>query len=151
MTNPFETYGDRAMNGAQKNRMRREERREAKLRPPSALEIKQAEDAILAKLYRNYRRALKQEIIAAHGERFKKLESLLRGLRWQDAEMIVDHVFQTRWLMEQDEGTKLAVLGYIDESFCRSRVRDGRSPIDDALPGEPMTPFLKVRHLLFGY
>ncbi len=148
MPNPFEAYAERNLATPHKRRI---EKKEAKLRQPSALEIKQAEDEILAVLYRRYHRGLKAEIAAAHGADFKRLESLLRALRWSRAEEVVDHVFAARWLRDADDDTKLAVLGYIDESFCRARVRDGRSVMDDGLWDEPLTPFLKVRHLLFGY
>jgi len=151
VNNPFEAHAGRVMNEPQRRRAEKAERQAAKNRPPTALEVKQAEDAILAKLYRDYRRALKAEIAAANDPHFKKLESLLRNLSWSDADAIVDHVFTSGWLTHADDDTKTATLGYIDASFCRARTRHGLAPIDDGLPGEPLQPFVKVRFLLFGY
>lgn len=154
--NFFEAMGERQLTGAQKAKDRRDERtaarREEKLRPPSELEKKQAEAAILLKMYRAWRRELKAQIIARHGRDFAELMRLIRNLDWRNADGLVNYVDEAEWLRSADYDTKLATLSYMDESLCRARIRQGLAPFDDGLPqlDEEPGPGIKLRYILFG-
>lgn len=150
--NFFEQAGDRQLSGAQKAKerakVRTQEKREAKLRPPSPLEQKQIEGAVLAKMYRAWKRQIRRELIEAHGRDFAELMRLLRNLHWTDAERVVEYVENAMWLRRADPDTRFSTLGYIDSSLERSRVRYGLPPLDDGLWDEEPGPFIKIRRLL---
>jgi MoxR-like ATPase len=153
VTNPFEAMAERQMNGAQKSRERRVERAEAKRsgnQKPAWLEKKQHDDAVLAKMYRAWRRGIRDEIVRVHGRDFAALLRVIRALEWTRADRVVEHVHDAWWLRRADADTRLATLHYIDESLCRARIRYGlQATFDDGLPGEPPSPFIKIRRLLF--
>lgn len=154
MTNYFEQQAERQTPPAARAKIIRDEKRQAKwdaILRPSPLQLKQMDAAILMKEYRKWRRSIKDEIAAAHGEGFADLMRRLRNLQWARAEEIVDFVFAARWLREADEDTRFETLRFIDSAFCLSRVRDGRPTFDDGLPGDPLQPFHKVRYLLFSF
>jgi hypothetical protein len=153
VTNPFEQLADRQLNSAAKRKIEKREAKEERVRAimvPTAREKKQQDAAAQLKLYRAWRSNIKKAVAAAHGSNFAALLRLIRGLEWRDADKVVDFVEGAHWLLEADEDTRLETLKFIDASFIRARIRDGRSPIDDGLPGEPDTPFVMIRWMLMG-
>jgi hypothetical protein len=50
---------------------------------------------------------------------------------------------------EMDAGVRLVVLHEINEAITRLRERAGLAPIDDALPGQRLNAFLRIREHLF--
>ena len=153
--NYFDQVADRQLNGAQKAKERRQqrtaERREERLRPPTAMEIKRQEQAILAKMYSQWRRGIRDELARAHGRDFAALIRIIRNLDWRDAPKVVEFVRNAQWLRDADEDTKFETARFIDGSFCRSRVRAGKAPLDDGIFDEPPGPFMEIRWILFGY
>lgn len=153
--NYFDQIADRQLNGAQKakerSKVRVAARREERLRPPSAMEIKRQEQAILAKMYGQWRRGIRDELARVHGRDFAALIRLLRNLDWRNVQDVVEFVRQSRWLREADEDTKFETARFIDGSFVRSRVRAGKPPLDDGMFDEPPGAFIQVRMILFGY
>lgn len=159
MTNYFEQMADRQTVSPVKAKLRAAEKRQAKkderangvLAKPTWLELKREEDAILAKLYRRWRAGIKAEVVARHAAEFAALLRLIRKLSWASAPAVVDFVDRAGWLHTADEGTRLETLRFIEDSFCRARVRAGLPTFDDALWDEPPTPFLQIRKRLFGF
>jgi len=155
--NYFDQVADRQLTGAQKSKERVRQKwadkraaKEESILKPSPLQKKQAEKAELLKLYRKWRRGIKEKIIEVHGADFAALMRLLRNLNWSSAERVVEFVRGAQWLIDADAETRFQTINFIDSSFCRSRIREGLAPIDDGLFDEPPTPFLKIRKLLFG-
>lgn len=158
MTNFFEQVADSQtvspvkakMAAAERRQAKKEERANGVLAKPTWQELKREEDAVLAKLYRRWRAGVKAEVVAANVPGFANLLRLIRKLDWANAPRVVDFVESAEWLHHADENTRLETLRFIEDSFCRSRVRHGLPTFDDALPGEPLTPFLAIRKRLFG-
>lgn len=157
MTNFFEQLADRQMNGAAKAKERRNERtaqrRADKMRAPSPLEKKMQEQAELSKLYRAWKRGVKESILQRHKSDFKELMRIIWNLDWNEVDKVVDYVRTARWLHEEDEDTRFVTLNYIDASISRARVRNGMPCMDDGIPftGEPDSPEVMCRKILFGY
>lgn len=158
MTNPFEEIGERQISGAVKAKERAKERvaanraeRERVIMVPTPLEKKLQDARAQLSLYRKWRRGVREEIIAAHREELTNLLRLLRRLDWARVEEVVDFVKGARWLLESDEDTRFVTLDLIDASIGRARIRNGRAGIDDGLPDEPLTPFIRLRRLLMRF
>jgi|SRR6185437_12203844 len=153
--NYFDQVADRQLTNPQKAKERVkkkwEEKREAKARGPTPLQLKQMDDAVLLKMYRDWRREIKQKIVETHTTNFAALMRLLRNLDWNRAEDVVEYVRDAAWLLRSDEGTRLATLSYIDGSLIRSRIRHGIAPIDDGFLDEPPDVFIRVRRIMVGY
>lgn len=150
--NYFDQLADRQLNGAQKakerSKVRVEKRREEKMREPSPLELKQQEDAILAKMYRAWKREIRQELVQAHGRDFADLMRLLRNLSWPSAQGVLDYLEGAMWLRRADMNTRFATLGYITSSFLRARVRHGLPPFDDGMWDDPPSIEMQAKRLL---
>ena len=135
MTNPFEALAAVQMNGAQKAKERSAERvrvrREERDRPPTELEKKQAESAILLSMYRKWRAEVKASILERHRDGFAALLRLIRNLEYHNVHKVLTFVESAEWLLDADEDTKFSVLRYIDESICRSRIRQALPTWDD--------------------
>ena len=158
MTSPFGQVADAQLSGAQKARERgkirveaRRVERERVILMPTPLEKKQQDAAVQMKLYRAWRRSIRTEILAECGPQFADLLRLIRNLEWTRAEDVVDFVRGARWLRRADDETRFETLRLIDGSLGRARVRHGLSELDDGLPGEPLTPFLKIRKMLMHF
>lgn len=150
--NYFDQLAERQLNGAQKAKERAKvrvvARREERQRPPSPLELKQQEGAILAKMYRQWKRQIKQELVEAHGADFAVLMRLLRNLSWSEAQKVLDYLEGAMWLRRADLGTRFATLGYITSSFLRARVRHGLAPFDDGMWDDPPSIEMQAKRLL---
>lgn len=152
--NPFEAMANRQLNGAHRGRIEREEaqiERQRAIMMPTPLEKRRAEKAELMRQYRAWRRECQDEIIRQHGHDFAALLRLIRNLSWPNAHLVVDFVLKADWMRAMDQDMRLRTLDFIESSFCRARVREGLSMMDDGLWDEPLTPFLKIRRSLFGY
>ena len=154
MTNPFEAVATAQMTGAQKSKERVAQKwadkRVAKDRPPTDMEKKQADDAVLAILYQRWRREIKDKIAKKHGKDFAELMRLIRGLEWGNVQTVVDFVADAWWLRRADADTRFHTLIYITSSVIRSRTRAGLLPFDDGIPmlGEPPCPSVVIRNYL---
>lgn len=155
MTNPFETYAETAIVSPRRARIRAQERRQEGSQSRSApaqaaLDKKQEEQAAQLRIYRAWKREIRDEIRRKYGREFKDLMRLLRNLPLSRHDELADHVEGATWLIRSDLTTRLATLSYIDSAIVRSNIRDGRPPFDDPLWDEPTTPFLRIRRVLTG-
>ncbi|RPH72705.1 MAG: hypothetical protein EHM78_02040 [Myxococcaceae bacterium] len=114
------------------------------------LEKKQKEQNAQLKLYREWKRLVRDDIKKAHGQDFANLMRILRNLKLAEVDVLVLFVAEARWLLESDLTTRLATLSYIDGSLVRCNVRNGLPHFDDPLWDEPPNAFLKIRKMLTG-
>jgi hypothetical protein len=57
-------------------------------------------------------------------------------------------VRNARWLLDAEMAARQAALSAISGRIITLRLINGYPPIDDALPGEPDTPFQAIRGIL---
>jgi hypothetical protein len=144
MTNPYEQYGD-SFFAQTARRARKSHIAQSEKEAPMVLrgaEKAVAEDSEQMRRYQRFRRGEIQALLdGPHGQGAQRLMKILKQLTPQSAEALFRVLEHVNWFRDADDDTRFLVLGLIDEAICRMRVRDGRSPIDDSLPGEPPTVF----------
>jgi hypothetical protein len=154
MPNPFEAMAERQMSAPAKRQVARTEERAERERismVPTPLEKKLQDSAAQLKMYRKWRKGVRSDIVAGHRDWFAGLLRLLRKMSWLDVELVVKYVSDAKWLRKADETTRWETLRFIDDAIGRSRVRQGLPEMDDGLPDEPLTPFIKIRRLLMRF
>jgi hypothetical protein len=110
---------------------------------------KLAETGKLTRAYRQWQREQLAEALAgAHGTVVAELMALLDRLELNSAATLLNAVQRTDW-NEISYDTRLTVLHQINETIARVRSRNGLSPIDDPLPGEPDSLFRRIKQILF--
>ena len=66
----------------------------------------------------------------------------------KDGDALVEQVRNARWLLDAEMAARQAALSAISGRIITLRLMNGYPPIDDALPGEPDTPFQAIRAIL---
>lgn len=157
MSNAFERFAETQMVAATKAKHRaaekRERNRQAKIvqsEKDAPMKLSPMEQAMAdsSKQFRGYMKAkraeLKQLLQGPDGERWRELVNVLRALTLEDGDRLIDFVRQQR-LCDADPRTRQVAIGLIDDAIERLRVQNGYAPMDDALPGEPLTVFQIIR------
>lgn len=158
--NPFEMLADRQQNGASKSRDRAAERRLAKLVVKSETEAPMVaspadkERFESQELLRRFNKAMTQRrldlVSGQHGREIKGLFQILDSLTPSSPPALMSYLAKCQWFVNADYGTRHDILSVIDTEIMRFRIREGLSPFDDGLPGEPATAFCIIRHHLTG-
>jgi hypothetical protein len=158
---PFEQLSHEIASTALKTKRRKAEEREAKKRVKilqseadapmklSELEQKAADQSKQFRKYRAYRREqIKIHLIEAYPEHWRELKALLKALSMDNADALIAHVNDARWLLSADLRTRQTALSVIADAIIRLREENGYSPMDDSLPGEDPTAFEVIRDTL---
>ena len=150
---PYKQYGDsfftRTLRRAHKSYIAQSEKEAPKV-------LRGAEKAIAedSEQLRRYRRAWKTEVDqllqGPHASSLYHLMQILKNLTPESASSLFEGLDQVNWFRDTDAYFRFIAIGLIDEAICRMRVREGLSPIDDSLPGEPPTVFEICRAVLAG-
>jgi len=111
------------------------------------LEKKQAEKAKQLKHYREWKAQVRDGI--ARGDYGDEIIELFKVLR-RPGLAVAEYVQQATWLLSCTLDVRLTLLSYIDHAMTRQNIRSGLPTFNDALPWEPPTPFLLIRHYLTG-
>jgi hypothetical protein len=158
--NPFEALADTQQNTYSKARDRAAAKRLAKL------VVKSDADAPMVASPADKERFEKQELLkrfnkamtarrlnlleGQHGEQVKGLFQILDSLTPSSPPALMSYLAKCQWFVNADYSTRHDILSVIDAEIMRFRVREGLSPFDDGLPGEPATAFCIIRHHLTG-
>jgi hypothetical protein len=150
MSNSFERYA--AMNTPRRGRGVRVVRSEdnAPL-VPTALEKEQRDNTAQ---FQRYKRAVQAESVALlnseHGDNYSILLAVLRRMTAQSSRELVEYIKGAQWIKRCSTDQKFTVLSIIDMAIIRTRIRDGRAPMDDPLPDQPDSPFIIIRRIING-
>jgi hypothetical protein len=150
MNNPFERYA--ALNTPRRGRGVRVVRSEdnAPL-VPTALEKEQRDQSTQ---FNRYKRAVRAESVALlaseHSANYRILLSILKRMTPQSSRELIDYVRGALWIKRCNRDQKFTVLSVIDMAIIRTRIRDGRAPMDDPLPDQPDSPFIIIRRIING-
>jgi hypothetical protein len=158
VSNSFERFAETQMVAATKAKYKAAETRERKAKVKvlqsekdapmklSPLEQKMEDSSRQMRIYRRIKRAeLRARLEGTQAEQWRALIEQLKALTIEDGDALVDYVQAQDWIREADLDTRYAVLSLIADVIIRLRVRNGYSPIDDSLPGEPPTVFEIIR------
>jgi hypothetical protein len=83
-----------------------------------------------------------------YGQHWQALIKILRSMTLPETVYLPEYIERQAWLRDADREVREIALTAIDGAIIRLRIRDGRSPMDDAMPGEPPTVFEQIRVLL---
>jgi hypothetical protein len=104
------------------------------------------DDARLLRAWRNWHaEELADALVGLHRDVLTRLMDELKAVR--SARELVDFIAAQNW-EAVDANTRLIALHEINEAIVKLREREGLPPIDDALPGEPLTAFQRIRTTL---
>jgi hypothetical protein len=143
VTNPFEALADRQISSPRKARERAAEKR-AQTRAEKALSEREQQFA----LWRKWRHERCDGLLASPcATAACELLELLDNISLDDAERLVAHVRAGPW-RGADLDTRFLILAAIDNAIVELRERNGLSPFDDSLPGQPANVFLILREAL---
>jgi|SRR5215831_10243927 len=88
---------------------------------------------------------LEEALVGLHGGVLERLMAQLKELR--TARELVNFISAQDWSVVDDD-TRAIVLHQINRAITVLRERQGLPPIDDALPGEPLTAFQIIRGII---
>jgi hypothetical protein len=102
-----------------------------------------ADNARLLRAWKKFHREELEEALAGlHRDVLGRLMTQLKDLR--SARELVESIDAQDW-SAVDAQTRLVALHEINSAICELRERSGQPPIDDALPGEPLNAFQRIR------
>jgi hypothetical protein len=137
----FLDLADRQIAAPVKARQRAADQRRAK-----ALERKDEDRSRLTKAYARHRQEQIDEALAgSNGAQLAALIAALDRVTHYDADELVP--IAACWRCA-DADARFLVLLLIDDRIIKLREAAGLPPIDDPLPGQPLTPFLQIRDML---
>jgi len=137
MSDPFEQFGD----DLPKRRVRRRyvvsSEKEAPMVKRGAERAMEEDAQQLARYRRFWKQEMKALMEGANGPRLQDLMRVLKTLDMMSAEKLFLALESIDWLQGPhiDDKTRFLVLGMIDETIIRMRIRAGLAPIEDSLPG----------------
>jgi hypothetical protein len=101
----------------------------------------------LTRMWRRYHaEQLEQALAGIHSDVMTRLMAQLEDLR--SARALVDFIAAQDW-ESVDADTRAIALSEINKAICAVRERmNPKEPINDALPGQPLTAFLMIREII---
>jgi hypothetical protein len=79
------------------------------------------------------------------GSQIRKILQFLHAMGINDGPALLSLLDDLEWLEKADHNVRMHLLGEIDDAIITLRICSGLPPIDDALPGEPLTIFQIIR------
>ena len=105
-----------------------------------------ADQARLTRVWRAWHfEQLEEALLGLHGGVLERLMVQLKELR--TARELVNFISAQDWSVVDDD-TRAIVLHQINRAITALRERQGLAPIDDALPGKPLTAFQIIREII---
>lgn len=99
--------------------------------------------------YNAWKRSQAEAILRGkYGEQWRALAKILRSMTLPETVYLPEYIGRQTWLLDAERAVREIALTMIDGAIIRLRIRDGRSPMDDAMPGQPLTVFEQIRVLL---
>src|SRR5262249_19153641 len=119
-----------------------------KRRITTAAEKKLAEREQMHRLWKRHRAERIEELLKGpYAKAAHALIVFLGTMKLVDEAALIDQVKCGPW-RTADADTRFEILSLINAALTTLRERADLPPIDDALPGEPLTTFLVIRELL---
>ncbi|MGY3278162.1 hypothetical protein [Bradyrhizobium sp. S3.7.6] len=148
---PFEAYGGRS--GATHTRAKKshviQSEKEAPMKP-SAMEEAQREKSVLLSQFKKAKRAEHQAMLdGAHGKPYAVMMAIVKKLPASSQELVAN--LRSGWTAPLDRNERQTVLGMISARIMLEREKQGLSPLDDPLPGDPDNLFIICRKIIMGY
>lgn len=158
--NPFEALADQQQNTYSKARDRAAEKRLAKLVVKSDADAPMVASAAdkdryeQQQLLKHFNKAMTKRRLdllkGKWGPEIKGLLQILDSLTPSSPPALMSYLTKCQWFVNADYGTRHDILWVIDSAIMAFRIREGLSPFDDGLLGEPATAFCIIRHHLTG-
>jgi hypothetical protein len=118
-------------------------------RDKTAKEKELADNERLLRAWRQWHREQLDEVLAGpHGAAVALVVGFLDGMGPQSAPALIALLDQHDW-GQIDHNVRYVLLHEINQTVTRVRERAGLPPIDDALPGQRMNAFLRIKETLF--
>jgi hypothetical protein len=139
MSDPFEDLGAiQISNPVQARRRAAEKRRQKQLQ----------ERDLLYRQWKKWHEERTAELLAGpFGAAASEVSGFVEGMKLEDGLDLIALIERGPW-RQADADTKFLLLGMIDRAIMYLRENAGLEPIDDALPGEPLTVGLMIKKLL---
>jgi len=148
--NPFFKYGETATPRRRKQmavKVVRSEREAPMV--PSGADKALAERSKQQRRANRWNKAQQQELLAGKfGFQVMQLMDFLKQMELGDGNGLLRMVDDFKWFANADLSARAQILGLIDDAIIELRICNGYPPIDDALPGEPLTIFQIVKQKL---
>ena len=107
------------------------------------------DNAHLLRAWRRWHREQLDEVLAGpHGAAAALVVGFLDGMGPQSAPALIALLDQHDW-GRIDHNVRYVLLHEINQTITRVRERAGLAPIDDALPGQRLNAFLRIKEHLF--
>ena len=118
-------------------------------RSQSAKDKKLTDDARLMRWWKAWHREQREAVLAGpHGAVLGELLRMIKHLEHVQPSQLIGFVSSIDWTVI-DFDTRLTVLHEANASISKYREKCGLDPINDALPGEPDTPFRALKAIMF--
>jgi hypothetical protein len=115
----------------------------------TAQEQKLADDARLLRWWKAWHREQREAVLAGpHGAVLGELFRMFKNLEHVQPVQLIGSARAIDWTAI-DFDTRLTVLHEANASISKYREKCGLDPINDALPGEPDTPFRALKAIMF--
>ncbi len=149
MSNPFASYAEDAKPVWQQRKEATAARRVERARQEA---IGRAEQDLLDKLYRQWRRDLASEMRAGqYGKEIEGLIKFMRKMTPNSAPALIKLVERAEWLGPScPKDVRYFVLRLVSHAITRVRENAGYEPYDDPWPDEAPNAFMQIRDLLRG-
>jgi hypothetical protein len=117
---------------------------------PTAMEQAQRDKGTLLANFKRAKKAEHEAMLASeHAGAYGRMMAILKRLP-ESAHELVEHLGKG-WIAALSANQKHTVLSMISARIIRVREMDGRTPMDDPLPGEPDNLFIICRKLIKGF
>src|SRR5215472_9745953 len=153
MGNPYLDYADSALPTPRRKAVRTVQSEQG----PTAkapMVLRGAEKALAerSKQFAQAKRWTKAELQALldgpWGMQIRKILKFLKAMGIHDGPALLSLLDDLSWLEKAEHNDRMHLLGEIDDAIITLRICAGLPPIDDALPGEPLTIFQIIRQKL---
>lgn len=109
-----------------------------------------ADASRLLRAWRRWHREEREEALASpHGTVLHELFHMFANLKHIQPMQLIGYVQSIDW-DSIDYNTRLTVIHELNNAITRFREKRGLEPIDDALPGEPDTPFRMIKAIVLA-
>ena len=117
--------------------------------PNAKRDKKLADDARLLRWWKAWHREQREAVLAGpHGAVLGELFRMFKNLEHVQPVQLIGSARAIDWTVI-DFDTRLTVLHEANASISKYREKCGLDPINDALPGEPDTPFRALKAIMF--
>jgi hypothetical protein len=111
-------------------------------------ERERAGDAKMFRAWKKFHREEREAVLAGpHGTVLSELFRMFKNLQHVQPSQLIGFVDSIDW-SSIDYVTRLTVLHEINNAITSYRLKRGLEPIDDALPGDPDTPFRAIKAIV---